>query len=318
MLDYIPYRTQNLLDGARSPSSIYKGSYAYIFWCRALFQRLLSTIEFKLPDNWNRARDFFEATLFTRGYLAVFDSREFGISFQPCQLSGYDFYYQPTEAIVSNPKLSQTFTIGEDCSLIRLTNDYSGCWDIVDYYATKLATLDSAIDMSLINSKFAYVFAAKNKAGAAAVKMIFDKINKGEPTIVYDKTVTDGLGDEEPFEFIDRQSLKNSYITSDLLNDFQTLLNQFDTEIGIPTVPGEKRERMIQDEAQSKFADASSRITLWNECLSNSIDEVNKMFGTDISFEFKFLDRMNEALDGQAEEQEDDQIKEVLNKWGLA
>ena len=317
MLDYIPYRTQNLLDGARKPSSVYRGSYAYHFWMRALFQRLCSTVEFKIPDSWNRARDFFEAVLFNRGYLAVFDTKEFGVTFQPCQLSGFDWFYQPTTAIVSNPKLSKEFTIGEDCSLIKLTNDYTGLYDLLDYYSTKLATMDSAVDINIINSKFSYVLGAKNKAAAQATKMIFDKINAGEPTVVYDKSIIEGLGDEEPFEFIERNSLKNGYITSDLLNDFQTILNQFDTEIGIPTTPGEKRERMIQDEAQSKFADASSRVALWNECLSNSIDEVNKMFGTDISFEFKFLEQMNRALEENSEEQGDNNIKEVLSRWGI-
>ena len=317
MLDYIPYRTQNLFDGARKPSSVYRGSYAYHFWMRAPFQRLCSTVEFKIPDSWNRARDFFEAILFNRGYLAVFDTKEFGVTFQPCQLSGFDWFYQPTTAIVSNPKLSKEFTIGEDCSLIKLTNDYTGLYDLLDYYSTKLATMDSAVDINIINSKFSYVLGAKNKAAAQATKMIFDKINAGEPTVVYDKSIIEGLGDEEPFEFIERNSLKNGYITSDLLNDFQTILNQFDTEIGIPTTPGEKRERMIQDEAQSKFADASSRVALWNECLSNSIDEVNKMFGTDISFEFKFLEQMNRALEENSEEQGDDNIKEVLSRWGI-
>lgn len=289
-MNYAPYSVANLFDGTRAPSAVKNDSIAYAFWCRALYQRLCSTVEFNLPDNWKRAKDFFEAVLFGRGYACVFDSKEFGISFQPASLSGFDFYYQPTRAIVSNPKLSKEFTIGEDCSLIKLTPDYSGVTDIVAYYAEKLATMDGAINMSIINSKFAYVFGAKNKASAQAVKMIFDKINKGEPLVVFDNKLVEGMGDEEPFEFIDRASLKNSYIVDDLLKDFQTIINQFDTEIGIPTIPTEKKERMITDEANSRRADSSSRITLWEECLRNSIKEVNKMFSTDISFKFRFLE----------------------------
>ena len=309
-LNYAPFQTQNLFDGTHIPSAAKNDSIAYAFWCRALFQRLCSTIEFELPENWNRARDFFEACLFGRGFVAVFDSKEFGISFQPCSLTGYDFYYQPTQAIVSNPKLSQTFTIGKDCSLIKLTNDYSGVVDVVAYFAEKLATMDGAVNMNIINSKFAYVLGAKNKAAAQAIKKIFDNINKGDPLVVYDKQLVDGLGGEEPFEFIDRAGLKNSYLVSDLLNDMSSILKDFDNEIGIPTMPPEKRERMVTNEVESRNADTSARITLWNECLTNSIKDVNKMFGTDIGFTFKYLDQMNKP-----EEKEESTWELQTSQW---
>lgn len=316
---FFPYSSQNFFDGVQTPSSVKNNSAAFSFWCRALYHRVASTVEFGLPDAWNRARDFFEAVIYSRGYLGVFDTKEFGTAFQPVTLSGYDFYRQPTEFIVSNPKLSKTFTIGKDGALIKLTPDFRGIWDIIFYFAEKLATIDSSVNMALINSKFAYVLGAKNKAGAQAIKMIFDKINKGEPTVVYDKAITEGIGEDDPFEFLDRAGLKNSYITTDLLNDFQTILNQFDTEIGIPTIPAEKRERMITDEAQSKFADASSRITLWNECLSNSIAEVNKMFGLNITHRFKYLDQMNDSMNSVDDESpEEKSLKEVLKRWESA
>ena len=75
-----------------------------------------------------------------------------------------------------------------------------------------------------------------------------------------------------------------------LLSDAQTLLNQFDNEIGIPTLPAEKKERMITDEANARQADCSARITLWDECLRNSIKTVNKKFGLNIKFNFRTYD----------------------------
>lgn len=298
-MGFIPYALQNVFDGTITPSAVKNNSYAYSFWCRALYQRLCSRIEFNLPENWNRAKDFFEACLFARGFVAVFNTDEYGVTFQPANISGYDWFYQPTKALVSNPKLSKEFTIGTDCSLIRISNDYMGITSIITYYAEKLATLDGAVNMAIINSKFAYVLGAKNKAAARSIEMIFDKINKGEPTIVYDKALTEGLGDEDPFEFIDRSSLKNSYITSDLLNDWSTLLKNFDNEIGIPTAPAEKRERMISDEVNSRQADCNARISLWDECLRNSIDETNKMFGTNITYRFKTYDVNEEVTEDQ-------------------
>ena len=78
--------------------------------------------------------------------------------------------------------------------------------------------------MNIINSKLAYVFGAKNKAAAQAVFKIFDLINSGQPTIVYDKSLVEGLGDEEPFEFIDRAGLAQSYIVNDMLTSHKTIL----------------------------------------------------------------------------------------------
>lgn len=305
MMNYAPYAIQNMFDGTQAPSAVKHDSVAYAFWCRSLYQRLCSVVEFNLPDSWNRARDYFEAVLFGRGFVCVFDSKEFGVAFQNGNISGYDFYYQPTQCTVSNIKLSKTFTIGKDCSLIKLTNDFHGVTDIIAYYAEKLATLDGATNMSIINSKFAYCIAAKNKASARAVSQIFDRINRGESTIIFDAKLTEGLGGEDPITFIDRQSLANSYLTDKLLNDAQTIINSFDSEIGINTMPPEKRERMLTDEVNSKKADSSARVTLWEECLRNSIKDVNEMFGTDISFKFRFREEENENDEG------------VNNKWEL-
>ena len=306
-----PYELQNLFTGARKPSDVKKDSVAYNFWCRALYQRMCSIIEFDLPEPWRRARDFFELVLFSRGFMIVFNTQEYGKVFQPATINGFDIYYQPVRAIVANPYmnlLSNEFEIGKDCELIKLTPDFCGVFDIITYYAEKLAMIDGAVNMAIINSKLAYVFGAKNKASAQAIKLIFDKINAGEPTVVYDKQIVDNLGGDEPFEFIDRASLKNSYITTDLLNDAQTLLNSFDCEIGISTIPAEKKERMITDEANARKNDASARITLWDECLRNSLDQVNAKFGLNISFKFRFLDEMDPLMDID---------KEGGDKWDL-
>ena len=76
-----------------------------------------------------------------------------------------------------------------------------------------------------------------------------------------------------------RDNLKQSYLVTDLLRDFQTLINDFDTEIGIPTIPYEKKERLVQDEAKSKQIDATSRSIIWYDTLSDSFDRANDFLG---------------------------------------
>ena len=153
------YDQINNVEGHLQPSMLkYCNSVTYAYWQRSLFQRAISTIDFTgLPETWqNEVRDFFYWCIFAYGYVGVFDTDEFGLSFQPGALYGFDFYYQPTEFIVANPKLSARFKIHEETELIRLTPDYRGIFDIISYYAMLLSALDSGINSAIVNSKFAY------------------------------------------------------------------------------------------------------------------------------------------------------------------
>ena len=282
-MNYAPlnYDNINMSAGRFSPSTIKNhNNISFWFWSRSLFQRAQSVIDFEVPDSWEgKVKDFFAYCLFKYGYIAVFYDDNFGISFQPCTLNGYDFYYQPTDAIVSNPKLQKTFTIGTDCELVKLTPDYYGCWDIIDYYAEKLSLLDVAINTSIVNSKFAFLLGAKTKGSAQALKKMLDLVNKGDPAVIYDSRIFDDAQSKDtPFQTWFRENLKQNYITSDLLQDFQTLINDFDREIGIPTIPYQKKERLVQSEAESTEIDAKARSIVWIDTLNSSIKEVKKLY----------------------------------------
>ena len=222
--------------------------------------------------------------------MPIFERAEVGKTFQPAGLSGYDWYYQPTKAIVSNPLLKESLElkIGTDCEILKLTPDFFGVWDIISYYAEKLSTLDNAINMSLINNKFAFILGARNKVAGQALKKMLDKINKGEPAVIYDmKLLNDPTDKEEPFQVWERKgSLKESYLTTEQLQDFQTIINSFDAEIGIPTIPYQKKERMVTSEADSRQNDSKARATIWIECLKSSAEKVKKLY-PDITLNFK-------------------------------
>ena len=252
----------------------------FAYWERSLFQRACSVMEFDLPEDWDGSiRDFFYFCLFRYGFVAISKNDEYGYFFQPCALNGFNFYYQPVEAIISNPKMQKTLQIGRDCELLKLTPDYMGIWDIICYYAEKLSVLDNAINMSLINNKFAFLLGARNKTAGEALKKMLDKINKGEPAVIYDlKLLNDPTDKEQPFQEWRRDDLKSSYLTTDQLKDFQTILNNFDTEVGIPTIPYEKKERMVTSEAESRIIDSTSRSIVWLETLLSSIDNIKDLY----------------------------------------
>ena len=275
------YQQINIAAGSYTPSDTKNvNNKTFAFWERALFQRAQSVLDFEVPPEWDgKVKDFFLYCLFKYGFICISENDEFGQFFQPCTLSGFDFYYQPTHAIIANPKYSKELTIDEECALLKLTPDYMGAWDVIWYYAEKLSILDNAINMSLINNKFAFFLGARNKGAGQALKKMLDLVNQGEPAVVYDmKLLNDPTDKEMPFQQWQRDNLKNSYLTTDQLMDFQTLINNFDAEVGIPTIPYQKKERMVTDEATARTYDAKARSITWFNTLTSSIDEIKKLY----------------------------------------
>lgn len=287
-MGYFPfnYETINIAAGTYSPSPVKAYNNAtFAFWERALFQRALSVLEIDLPETWKgNIKDFFNYVFYRFGFVCVFNKAEYGTIFQPATLSGINLWYGPTRCIVANPALgSLDMEIGTECEILKLSPDFMGIWDIISVYAEKLSTLDNAINMSLINNKYAFMLGAKNKSAAEALKKMLDKINKGEPAVIVDMSIKNEPTDKtEPWQIWDRGNLKDSYLTTQQLEDYRTILYMFDSEIGIPTLRSEKKERMITDEAIGLQRDAVSRSEIWLNTINESAKAVNKMFGLDI------------------------------------
>lgn len=285
MPGYLPFNYEeiNLIQGTYFPSTIKsRNNHAFRFWERAFFQRACSTLILTMPEEWQENKDLMYWCLFAYGFVGCGTLPDLGRWFNPGTLNGFDFYYRPKNFILSNPyyKESKEMEIGAECEVIKLTPDYRGIWDIITYYADKMAQMDVAINTAIINSKFAYIVGAKNKAAAEVLKKLFDKVNSGEPAVFFDKKLAnDGTDKEEPWQVLFRDNLKQSYLVTDLLRDFQTIINDFDTEIGIPTIPYEKKERMVTSEAESKQIDATSRSIIWYDTLKDSFERANKFLG---------------------------------------
>ena len=284
------YDKINNIEGRYTPSTVKAYNNAtFDFFFRGLCHRVSSVFEFDLPDEWKGSvYDFFLYCLFRAGYVAVFNDPKVGLSFQPGSIYGMDFYYQPTQVIVANPMLHKTFTLGKDAELLKLTPDYKGIWDIIGHYAEQMAALDMDINTNIINTKFGFILAGKNKAAAAALKKVIDRIFRGEPAVIYDKYVTnDQQSKDTPFQVF--ESVKDRYLVPQMLLDLGTLLKNFDSEIGICGAPYQKAERMTQFESESHLLDSTARAMTWKRCLDDSFEIINKHFGTDMSCKFRYI-----------------------------
>lgn len=273
----------NLLESLGVPNTYWKDrTYEYHYWFRALLQKLDSSLIFDgLPENWSK--DFFLFCLWAFGYVTVFNTEQWGTIFQPSTLSGYDIFYQPTKSLVANPLYQNELTIHEDCELLKLTPDFKGVFDIIDYYASKLAELSKGIDVGIINTKMPIILTAANPAQAETLKKVYDKMQQGDSLIVYKeyKDFEEVIPRKDPFETW-TQDFKETYIVTDLLNDFQTILNNFYVEIGLP-VAIEKKAHVLDQEADFMAAQSQARLACWNMTLNESLLYVNKKFNLNIT-----------------------------------
>ena len=274
------FESINLYNGTRSPSGTVEYDLTTAYFFRSLYQRALSNFNFKLPDGWNMG--YFKNVLFGMGYIGVIKTSNYGIIPQICDPYGYGIYLQPTNLRVAQPLLTFDGVIGDDCEIIKLCPDYTGILDIVGHYANKLSKCWTSIEVSLINSRVGMIAFPKNKNASDALKYLVERLTAGEPLVCGDKILKEGLEEGDPLFTYFGEPAKN-YITDKLLNDFTTILNSFDREIGIPIVSN-KKERMIESEVDALISDSGSRIDTWKESLNDSIIRVNKLFNLNISF----------------------------------
>ena len=255
------------------------------YFRRYLLQKAISVFKWKLPDGW--ARNYFLYVLYCWGFLAIINTDKFGVIPQQCGLRGYNVYYQPTNAVITNPLLRgiREPEIGTECVLLRLQPDYGGVMDLVNYYAEELALASEAISVNLLNSKLAYVFTAQNKSTAESFKKLYDEIASGNPAVVQDKNL---LGDDgKPSWLPFAQNLAQTYIAGDLLTAMREIENQFCTDLGLPNANTNKKERLITDEVNANNVETYTRAAMWLEELQKGCEDASAMFGIDLSVDWR-------------------------------
>ena len=296
------YAFENFINASRNPSSTHVAdAFLTRYFQNRLLKRAMGVIKWKnLPDYWEE--NFLKYVLFINGYVCVVNTDRYGVIPLNCTLGGVGVMYQPTFCMIANPRIKGIIQpiIHEDCEIIKMNPDYKGVMDLVNYHAGKLALASESADMNLWNSKLAYVFTARNKAGAESFKKLFDKIMNGEPAVVQDKNLLDDEGNPAWVTF--SQNLAQNYIANGIFELMRGLEIEFDRDIGIPYADG-KRERLITSEVTVNDNERSVNLDQWVEEINKCCERVNRMFGLNISVEKRY--EIEEQEGGNDEWQEE-------------
>lgn len=282
MYDYI-----NAEVSQHSPSTVHtKNTELQRFFARYLLQKAMSVFKWDLPETWDR--DYFLYVLYGIGYIAVLNTDKYGVIPQQCGLDGYNIFYQPKRALVTNPLLKglRSLDIGTQCTLIKLQPDYGSVMDLVGFYADMMALTAETAGVNLVNSRLSYVFFGKNKNTAESQKKLFDRVASGEPATFVDTALYDvqsGNPSWIPFQ----QNVGQNYIAGDALADLRKWEMMFDTDIGIPNANTDKKERLIIDEVNANNVEVTSKADLWLDQLQKSFAQTSKMFGVKLGVEWR-------------------------------
>lgn len=297
--DYINAQTQALLD----PSEIHlKDNKTYMYFVRHLLQKAVGVFSWRKPEHW--ADTLFLYCLYCYGVVAVVNTDLYGVIPQPCTLGGYTVQYQPAYAMVQNPLISNggPLIINRDCAIIRLTPDYGGIQDIINYYAARMALTVATHDMNVINSRLSYVFGVprdsnkKNsdttktgnrKRNAATLKSVYDDILSGSPASFMD---ADLIGpDGKPSWIMFNQDVRGSFIAPELLENIRKLECEFASAVGIPAnLATAKKERTISAEVTANDTETAVAPSLWLDTIRKDLSVVNGLFGLDMGVDWRY------------------------------
>lgn len=297
MYDYI-----NAEVSRHSPSTVHtKNTELQRFFARYLLQKAMSVFKWNLPETWDR--DYFLYVLYGIGYIAVLNTDKYGVIPQQCGLDGYNIFYQPKRALVTNPLLRglRSLDIGTQCTLIKLQPDYGSVMDLVGFYADMMALTAETAGVNLVNSRLSYVFFGKNKNTAESQKKLFDRVASGEPATFVDTALYDvqsGNPSWIPFQ----QNVGQNYIAGDALADLRKWEMMFDTDVGIPNANTDKKERLISDEVNANNVEVTSKADLWLDQLQKSFAQTSKMFDIKLGVEWRNKPQVSAESEGGEDE----------------
>ena len=299
------YGEIDLYNSSFSPSTVHvKNTMLQRYFRKYLLQKAISVFKWKLPEEWDE--DYFKYVLYGLGYIAVLNTRSFGVICQGGALGGYNLYYRPSYIMITNPLLKETITadIDVDCAIIKLQPDYSSIMDIVGYYADQMALASEALDLNLVNVKTGIIFGAKDKTQAESYKKMYDKLNTGDPAVFIDKNLLDDQGKPNWMPFV--QNMTQQYISDKLLSDIRKIESMYDTEIGIPNANTDKAERLITDEVNANNVETATRCELWLESIRKGIKKANSMYGLELSVDWRVNpNQVAEPAEGREGKKED-------------
>ena len=252
---------------------------------------------------------FMKLVLFTQGKICFLEGQKIMEGDKELLALNYsradttDVYYIPRKALVTNPRLKQSYTLtpGEDCEIVYLSeaDKYNlsemngGLYSLIERTATMLADNDISLNISQKNTRLTNIVSGDTQNTVDSIRAVICSMYEGDPTIVVKSSLIDKL---QGIPILNTSSNNQNLVQ--LIEVNQYILAHFYEQIGIVTHDQMKRERLVTAEINDNIDLAFLNIDDIIESLQEGLDRVNAMFGTSISV------KLNPIIERQKQEQE--------------
>ena len=247
-----------------------------------MLNKSLTMFEWKnLPDTLPAVE--IEKQLQTNGYSIIAKVEGNIYAFQG-GFSGQDPYNQPTKAIVNNPSLNYngTFTINDDCVIIKNDDMQQGLIHIYNKYGTLLIENQITMLMTDYNYRMPFTISSKDDTTTQSAREYLQKVIDGSLGVI---------GEAKLFDALKVTPTNNKGVNSfaDLYGYQQFIEAQLNNTIGLATNNNMKRERLTTNEIE---VNKNASYPLIDNMLRNrkqAVEKINKMFDLDINVEFSSI-----------------------------
>lgn len=224
-----------------------------------------------------------EKMLQINGYVVIAEYQGKLYAFQ-AGFSGQDPYNQPTKALVNNPALKNntTYTIGEDCIVIKNDDMKQGLNGIYEYYGQRLIENQITMLMTDYNLRMPFTISSSDDQTTQSAKMYLKKIIDGSLGVIGEQKLFKALN-------VTPTNSKQTATFSDLYGYQQFIIAQLNNTIGLATNNNMKRERLTTNEIE---VNKNASYPLVDNMLKNrqqAVEAINEMFDVDISVEFSSI-----------------------------
>lgn len=191
-----------------------------------------------------------------------------------------DVYGNPTQIVIANPALNlfKTFELTEGV-LVKNDDMQAGLQTLYERYITMLAENDVNMSLYGINTRIQTLLAASDDKTKMSAEAYIKKIIDGEIAIIGESQMMDTL------KTFNANSTASGKFT-DLIEYHQYLKGSLFNEIGLNQTFNQKRQRLIRAEVEQNEDALFPLVYNMYANRKAAFDEVNEMFGTEISVGF--------------------------------
>lgn len=193
----------------------------------------------------------------------------------------YNEYYFPTKYIVANPYLnfSKEYEIGTDCVLIRNDTEMQGLIPLCSKYASLLVENDLTMRIADINRRIPAIAKVHGDNQKEGFDLLMKRVEDGELKM----SIQDNW--EDMFTLLPFSDGVTTHLT-EYIEFTQYIKAQWFNELGIRMSHNMKREALSASEISSGDDMIRSLPEDMLECRKEALEQINTMFGTNISVEY--------------------------------